>query len=314
MDVWVSASAGALNTDSAYLSARWRTTALQVRKEGVLMCFSHWKQAYFPACDPVFSMWHFTPVYHAEFRLCAQSRLGWLWAISWWRWTGSAWRASRWAALWRSWQETTGWGWWWGGWARSPASATPRRRPHGESEQMCCWVHAAKNEILHLHYIFITTASPNYNSLFWFNLWTTTLLLPTDLCMTLVLWSLVTRLSLTLVICLLGYTVSWFHVAALDGLPLWPLWLFDSPILTGLSPAARQKAVHVNVSLGVCLCVQGGSDSPADGGGGERSHTVRGQLGQRPPPHRSSLHHVGRLLSGLQHQRRQRVRTGDLCL
>lgn len=254
-------------------------------------------------------MWHFTPVYHAEFHLCAQSRLGWLWAISWWRWTGSAWRASRWAALWRSWQETTGWGWWWGGWARSPASATPRRRPHGESEQMCCWVHAAKNEILHLHYIFITTALPNYNSLFWLNLWTTTLLLPTDLCMTLVLW-----LSLTLVICLLGYTVSWFHVAALDGLPLWPLWLFDSPILTGLSPAARQKAVHVNVFLGVCLCVQGGSDSPADGGGGERSHTVRGQLGQRPPPHRSSLHHVGRLLSGLQHQRRQRVRTGDLCL
>ena len=181
------------------------------------------------------------------------------------------------------------------------------------------WVQAAKNENLHLqikylHYIFTTTALPNCNTLFWLNIWTTTLLLPTDLCMTLVLWSLVTRLSLTLVICLLGYTVSWFHVAALDGLPLWPLWLFDSPILTGLSPAARQKAVHVNVFVGACLCVQGGSDSPADGGGGERSHSVRGQLRQRPPPHRSSLHHVGRLLSGLQHQRRKRVRTGDLCL
>lgn len=59
MDVWVSASAGALNTDSAYLSARWRTTALQVRKEGVLMCFSHWKQAYF------FSMW--SCVFHVTF-------------------------------------------------------------------------------------------------------------------------------------------------------------------------------------------------------------------------------------------------------
>lgn len=69
---------------------------------------------------------------HAGFHLCLQLKLGSLWETSWWRWTGSAWRASPWAAPWRSWRATTACGWWWGGWARSPASVIPKRRPHGE--------------------------------------------------------------------------------------------------------------------------------------------------------------------------------------
>ncbi len=142
MGVWVSVSAGALNMASAYLSARWRTTALQVRMKCVSvnvflmvmasLFFSVLTSVHVVLCFHV----TFTFVHHAEFHLCLQRRLGWPWAISWWRWTGSAWRASPWAALWRSWRATTGWGWWWGGWARSRASATPRRRPHGEAKQL----------------------------------------------------------------------------------------------------------------------------------------------------------------------------------
>lgn len=143
MAAWASASAGALNTDSAYLSARWRTTAPQVSQR-VCTCVG----VFITVIAQSFSSplrccgWGgrvlldllvaFAARCHAELHLCLQLKLGSLWEISWWRWTGSAWRASPWAALWRSWQATTACGWWWGGWARSPASVTPKRRPHGE--------------------------------------------------------------------------------------------------------------------------------------------------------------------------------------
>lgn len=143
MAVWASASAGARNMDSAYLSARWRTTAPQVSQSvctrvGVFITVI----ARSFSCPLLSCGWGgrvvlnllvtFAATCHAELHLCLQLKLGSLWEINWWRWTGSAWRASPWAALWRSWRATTACGWWWGGWARSPASGTPKRRPHGE--------------------------------------------------------------------------------------------------------------------------------------------------------------------------------------
>lgn len=70
--------------------------------------------------------------------------------------------------------------------------------------------------------------------------------------------------------------------------------------------------VHVNCSLTVYT--QGGPDSPANGGGGERPHVVGGQLGLRSPQDCPPFHHLRWLLPGLQHQRGQRVWTRHLCL
>lgn len=98
-------------------------------------------------------------------------------------------------------------------------------------------------------------------------------------------------------------------------------WLSDTdtPEFSGQRESSLYECFHVciyNVSFCVCLCVcvQGGSDSPADGSGGERSYPFRGQFGQRSSQDRTSLHHVRWLLLGLQHQRRKRVWIGDLCV
>ena len=60
--------------------------------------------------------------------------------------------------------------------------------------------------------------------------------------------------------------------------------------------------------------LQGGLDTQADGGGGERTDSFRDELRKRPAKDRPPLHHLGRLLSGLQHPRGEGVWSGHLCL
>lgn len=60
--------------------------------------------------------------------------------------------------------------------------------------------------------------------------------------------------------------------------------------------------------------LQGGPDTQANGGGGERTHAFRDELGERPPEDRPPLHHLRRLLPGLQHPRREGVWSRHLRL
>lgn len=50
--------------------------------------------------------------------------------------------------------------------------------------------------------------------------------------------------------------------------------------------------IQCHFFLHMCAGMQGGSDSPADGGGGERPDTFRGKFRQRSPQDHTSFHHI----------------------
>lgn len=59
---------------------------------------------------------------------------------------------------------------------------------------------------------------------------------------------------------------------------------------------------------------QGGLDKQANGGGGERTDAFGDELWMRPSEDRPPLHHLRRLLPGLQHPRGKGVWSWHLCL
>jgi len=247
MGVWVSVSAGALNMDSAYLSARWKTTALQVRKRRVNVShsdgtlISQW--AYIWACGLLFpcviysgvSCW-VSPVSAAHAGLTVGDKLVEVNGVSLESITMSSAvklltgnnrlrmvlrRVGKIPGIRYSKEKTT----WWGQPAESCCIVVSMwRKLPKQYLTLNLLLNIYTSQLVQQPYQTVTE-SPYFALLLCKDngLVGTTF----DLCMALVLWRLVTWLELTLVIFLVGYTVSWFHVAAVDRLPLWPLWLFD---------------------------------------------------------------------------------------